>query len=99
MVKTYLFLFLLFIQSQRNFDKEAVESKVVQHHWKYVEGANIGDWVNFSNGYYKIKRDTIFRGDSPVAVVSHLENGKLRDDDEMEITLIENKSKGTYHSK
>ena len=37
-----------------------------------------------------MKRDTILRSDSAVAVVSYIEDGKLGDDDEMEITLIKN---------
>ena len=97
-IKTYSFLLLIFIQCQRNVDK-AIETKVVQHDWKYGEGASIGDWIDFKTGYYRIKRDTIFRSDSAVAIVSCIEDGKLGDDGEMEITLIKNNSKGTYHSK
>ena len=97
-IKAYSFLLLIFIQCQRKDDK-AIETKVVQHDWKHGEGANIGDWIDFKSGYYKMKRDTILRSDSAVAVVSYIEDGKLGDDDEMEITLIKNSSKGTYHSR
>ena len=80
-------------------DEEALEAIVVQNKWKYGQGASIGDWIEFNTGHYTIVRDTIFRSDSAVAVVSRFEDGKLGDDDEIEITLIKNSSKGIYHSK
>jgi hypothetical protein len=98
-IKSNLFVFVLFIQCQGNVDKEAIETIVVPHEWKYGEGTNIGDWIDFKTGYYTIKRDTIFRNDSAVAVISYFDGGRLGDDVEMEITLTKNSSKGIYYSK
>lgn len=94
-----IILFALFIQCKGKIGKEAIETNIAQHDWKYAEGASIGDWIDFKSGYYEIKYDTLFRNDSAVAIVSHLKVGKVGDDDEMEIVLINNNMKGTYYSK
>ena len=68
-------------------------------HWKYGEGFNIGDWLEFDNGTYSIEGDTIYKNDKPIAIVLAVKGGILGDDDEMDIKSINGTEKGTYHSK
>ena len=94
---TILLAALLSMQCHSGSHK-ATELEVSTVQWKYGEGLNVGDWLEFGKGY-RIKGDTIFRSDSAVAVVIDIKNGTFGDDDEMEIMSIAGSKKGIYHSK
>lgn len=94
----YLVLGLLLIQCNSRSDKNSeIELSKVQ--WKYGEGLNVGDWLDFGGDAYRIESDTIFESDTPIAVVLSIKRGSIGDDDEMEIVSMNGKEKGIYHSK
>ncbi|MBK9579465.1 MAG: hypothetical protein IPK50_16380 [Fibrobacterota bacterium] len=37
--------------------------------WKYHSGVHIGDWLDFRGGRLRLGHDTIYRGDSAIALV------------------------------
>ena len=94
----YLVLGLLLIQCNSRSDKNS-EIEISNVQWKYGEGLNVGDWLDFGGDVYRIESDTIFESDTPIAVVLNIKRGNLEDDDEMEIVSMNGKEKGIYHSK
>jgi hypothetical protein len=92
-----LILAILLIQCNSRPDKD-IERDVREVQWKYGEGLNVGDWLDFASDAYRIQSDTIFANDTPIAVVLSIERGWLGDDDEMEIVSINGNEKGIYHS-
>ena len=94
-----LLLALLSTGCSTGSDRNALKLHVLEYEWKYDGGLNIGDWLNFSDGSYKLKNDTISFQDSAAAIVITIEIGYPGDDDEMQIMSIDGKEKGFYHSK
>ena len=94
----YLILGILLSRCSSGSDKNSgIELSKVP--WKYGEGLNVGDWLDFGPGVYKMRRDTIFENNRPIAVVLNIKRGSFGDDDEMEIVSINGKERGIYHSK
>ena len=94
----FLLLGLLLTGCTLDLDRNAFKSHIVEHEWKYGEGLNIGDWLNF-NSRYRIKSDTILIGDSAIAIVKKIEKRMIGGDDKMQIISINGEDKGSYFSK
>jgi hypothetical protein len=98
-IKIYFLLFgLLSTGCTVDIDRNAFKSHIVKQHWKYGEGLNIGDWLDF-NSIHKIKSDTILLGDSAIAIVKRIEKRMIGVDDKMQITSINGEGKGIYFAK
>ena len=94
----YLILGILLSRCSSGSDKNSgIELSKVP--WKYGEGLNVGDWLDFGPGVYTMQHDTIFENNRPIAVVLSIKRGSFGDDDEMEIVSINGKERGIYHSK
>lgn len=95
----FLLFSLLLIGCTVDTDRNDIKSHVMEHEWKYGEGFHIGDWLDFSINIYKIKGDTILRGDSAIAIVKKIEIGGPGNDDELYIISMQRGEWGMYHSK
>ena len=94
----YLILGILLIQCNSRSDKNSgIEVSKVQ--WKYGEGLNVGDWLDFGPVRLQNSSDTIFETNTPIAVILSIKRGSQGDDDEMEIVSMNGKERGIYHSK
>lgn len=98
-MKKVLLFSLLLTGCTAASDRNTIESLLTKHDWKYGQGFNIGDWVDFKNTIYTVESDTILLGDSAIATVKKIEIGRFGDDDEMHITSIHGEKTGIYHSK
>lgn len=66
--------------------------------WKYSKGYNIGDVVDFKNGF-SLNKDTVLRNGNKVGVVTRRTKGVLGGDNEIEVTSLDGKQVGVYHQK
>jgi hypothetical protein len=95
---TFYFLVAFFLIGCSGSSIRKGETDLSSLQWKYGEGFNAGDWLNFENDL-SLRNDTIFRRDSAVAIIVEIEDGKFGDDDEMVIRSMNGDTRGTYHSK
>ena len=67
------------------------------HQWKHCGETTIGDWIDFKNPTWDIKKDTIYKQGIPVAIIDKIDSRIT--DKKMELTIIKTKRKCSYCSK
>ena len=92
-LKAWALFFTLFLTSCKMTD-EHIENKP----WKYGSGYYLGDWVEFKNTHLKLKHDTIFDNNKPVAVVIN-RNKSMFSGNKIILQSLSTKEKGTYNEK
>jgi len=75
------------------------ESDIREKTWKYSDGTNIGDWIDFKNSFYSLSNDTIYSNKIPVAKIVSSQTITFGSKRTLLFESIENKQKGTYVEK
>ena len=72
---------------------------ITSHQWLAVDGYTVGDWLSFDKSdYYKLKNDTLYKHNQPVAIILNIEK-TLWGDNELKIKSIQTGELGDYHEK
>ena len=91
---SFLTLFL-FIFSCKNQDEQLKDVGF----WKYSEGFNIGDIIDFNSNLNKVGNDTIYRNGVPLARFLEVENRFFSGDKVLYIQSLTSDEAGVYVSK
>ena len=75
------------------------EYDIKEQTWKYLGGANIGDWIDFKNSIFSLSNDTIYSNKMPVARIVSSRTSTFGSKRTLVFESIDNKQKGTYIEK
>src|SRR5690554_1852407 len=67
--------------------------------WKYSDGFYIGDYVDFNSKSIKIQNDTIYKIETPIALIIKIKNRTILGDKLLYIKDIASSKEGIYVGK
>jgi len=96
-IKTRILLscFLCLIVACTNENKQLKEATF----WKYSDGFYIGDYVDFNSKSIKIQNDTIYKIETPIALIIKIKNRTILGDKLLYIKDIASSKEGIYVGK
>lgn len=80
-------------------DCSLTDAEIKEHSWKYAEGYNIGDWVDFNNSIFILTNDTIYSNGEATAKIIYSRINVFASKRSITIESIFKKEKGIYIKK
>ena len=75
------------------------EADIKEQSWKYSNGANIGDWIDFKNSLFSLSNDTIYSNQTAIAKIISSRISVFESKRTITIESIKNKQLGIYIEK